>query len=120
MVSEGEPDDLSNLARSESTHILSTNLVEPDKTDSLALTEGFVNDYIRQYVSTAPATGTAAAASLPEESSPLFLQRSLTAKGQDCSEEAIIDALQKVLVDNGLECKISCSTNKVSRGFAGG
>ena len=102
-------------AFSERTHVLSTTLVEPDKTDSLALTEGFVTEYIKTYVSTAPATGSAAIASLPEESNSLFLSRNLTAMGQDCSEEAVIGALEKFLVNNGLECKISCTSNKVSR-----
>lgn len=101
----------SPYALRDTTREFTTTLVEPDKTDALALTEGFVTDYIRQYVSSAPPAGTAAP--LPEESQPLFLARNLVAKGQVCSEEAVVGALQQVIVQNGLECKISCSTNKV-------
>ena len=107
------PSLLPPLVCRDTTREFTTTLVEPDKTDALALTEGFVTDYIRQYVSSAPPAGTAAP--LPEESQPLFLARNLAAKGQVCSEEAIVGAQQQVIVQNGLECKISCATNKVGR-----
>lgn len=79
----------------DSSATFTTTLVEPDKTDALNLTEGVVTEYIRQYVCTAQPAGSSSV--LPEDSSRfLFLSRNLTAKGQDCSEEAIPEALKQV------------------------
>lgn len=68
----------------------------------------------RSYVSQ-PAQEPADLATQQQQPQPLFLRRNLPLTARSGrTDDALPAALQKVHILNGLECKISCSTSKVS------
>ncbi|GAX77506.1 hypothetical protein CEUSTIGMA_g4950.t1 [Chlamydomonas eustigma] len=85
-----------------------TTLMEPEKPETFVAVEGLVNQYIRQFISTP--------AALPEADKALHLSRNFVSlKVQpDTTDEAVSAALQNVYINNGLECKVSCNSSKIS------
>ncbi|GFR40981.1 hypothetical protein Agub_g1646 [Astrephomene gubernaculifera] len=88
---------------------LTITLVEPDKAPEAlgSAAEGYITDYIRSYVS-AP---TPSPSTSPP---PLYLRRNLSQRARQGPDAELIEVLRSVAIFNGLECKISCTTSKVS------
>uniref|UniRef100_A0A7S3QMC6 Histone deacetylase interacting domain-containing protein n=1 Tax=Dunaliella tertiolecta TaxID=3047 RepID=A0A7S3QMC6_DUNTE len=93
---------------------------DPDKYDVYLAPEGILTPYIKAYISGVPTPG----AQLPqvmdgnETVSPLFLRRSFPAPrpAHNCQppDEQLAEALKAVVVMNRLECKVACTSCKVS------
>ncbi|GFH17943.1 HDAC_interact domain-containing protein [Haematococcus lacustris] len=86
---------------------------DPEKSDPHAVIESTPTQYIRGFVSGGPTPP----ALLPTSShapSPLYLKRNLPGPQAGQGDEQLLAALQLVLIQNGLECKIACATDKVS------
>lgn len=75
---------------------------------------GSLSVYRRSYVSQ-PALEPAELTTQQPQPQPLFLRRNLPAPARPGSaDDVLLAALRSVHILNGLECKISCSTSKVS------
>ncbi|KAG2448373.1 hypothetical protein HYH02_006955 [Chlamydomonas schloesseri] len=87
---------------------LTITLVEPDKAPEALgnAMEGYVTDYIKGYVS-APTPS-------PPADCQLYLRRNLSQRAQQGPDAELVEVLRSVAIFNGLECKISCTTSKVS------
>jgi len=88
---------------------------DAEKADGFIAPEGALTDYIQGYLDSPPALPPAP--SDQEPPSAIYLKRTLpgarTPPGT-FNDERLADAVTKVLVTNGLECKISCASCKVS------
>ncbi|KAG2499920.1 hypothetical protein HYH03_002207 [Edaphochlamys debaryana] len=87
---------------------LAITLVEPDKAPEALgnAAEGYVTDYIRSYVSTPTPS--------PPSDCQLYLRRNLSQRARQGPDAELVEVLRSVTIFNGLECKISCTTSKVS------
>ncbi|GIL73116.1 hypothetical protein Vretimale_4724 [Volvox reticuliferus] len=96
------------IAYNTSNSSLTITLVEPDKApEALAnAAEGYVTDYIKRYVSTPTAA--------PTTDCLLYLKRNLSQRARQGPDAELVEVLRSVAIFNGLECKISCTTSKVS------
>ncbi|EFJ52116.1 hypothetical protein VOLCADRAFT_120353 [Volvox carteri f. nagariensis] len=87
---------------------LTITLVEPDKAPEALgnAAEGYVTDYIKSYVSTPTPC--------PPTECQLYLKRNLSQRARQGPDAELVEVLRSVAIFNGLECKISCTTSKVS------
>lgn len=89
---------------SAATSQLSITLVDLDRQEPQLAAEGFANEYVRELINT-PAGPNA---------NQLYLNRALPPRARQFIDACLVEQLDRVIVRNGLECKISANNSKVS------